>query len=189
MTVIVAVRKGEHAVIAADSAQSDDSLVVPKHFYRGYSKLHRCGGCWLGAAGWSATVDALDSIIREHGEELDFSSRAATFESARRIHRLLKEGYFVETQEDKEQPVESSQLDALIVGPTGVFEFESYRSVSEYARYWAIGSGRTLALGAMHALYDRLPDPEDIARAGVEAACELDEACRLPMEHRRVRLR
>ena len=188
MTVIVAVRKGERAVIAADSAQSDGSLVVPAHFYRDFTKLLRCGECWLGSSGWSATVDALESIIRSHDRELDWSSRRATFESARRIHRLLKDDYFVETQEEKEQPVESSQLDALIVGPAGIFEFESYRSVSEYSRYWAIGSGKTLALGAMHAVYERLSDPMDIAVAGVEAACELDEGCRLPMEHRCVNL-
>lgn len=189
MTVIVAARKASCAVIAADSAQSDGSLVVPAHFYRNHTKLLRCGECWLGSSGWSATVDALESIVRRHGEELEFGSRAATFETARRIHRLLKDEYFVETQEDKEQPVESSQLDALIVGPTGIFEFESYRSVSEYARYWAIGSGKALALGAMHAVYERLADPLEIVRAGVEAACELDEGCRLPMEHRVVGLR
>ena len=189
MTVIVAVRKGARAVIAADSAQSDGSLVVPVHFYRDFTKLLRCGECWLGSSGWSATVDALESIIRSHDRELDWSSRRATFDSARRIHRLLKDDYFVETQEEKEQPVESSQLDALIVGPAGIFEFESYRSVSEYSRYWAIGSGKTLALGAMHAVYERLSDPMDIAVAGVEAACELDEGCRLPVEHRCVDLR
>ena len=189
MTVIVAVRKGAQAVIAADSAQTDGALVVPAHFYRSYTKLLRCGECWIGSSGWSATADALESIIGRHGGDLDFSSRTATFESARRIHRLLKDEYFVETQEDKEQPVESSQLDALILGPSGIFEFESYRSVSEYAHYWAIGSGKTLALGAMHALYPRLEDPLDIARAGMEAACELDEGCRMPMEHQRVELR
>ena len=130
-------------------------MVVPAHFYRDYTKLQRCGECWLGSSGWSATVDALESIIRCHGAGPRLQLPvAATFESARRIHRLLKDEYFVETQEEKEQPVESSQLDALIVGPAGIFEFESYRSVSEYARYWAIGSGKTLALGAMHAVYD-----------------------------------
>ena len=90
----------------------------------------------------------------------------------------------METQEDKEQPVESSQLDALIVGPAGIFEFESYRSVSEYARYWAIGSGKTLALGAMHAVYDLLGDPLDIARAGVEGGVRARRgvvACRWSM--------
>ena len=107
---------------------------VPAHFYRSYTKLQQCGDCWLGSPGWSATVDALESIIRRHGKDLDFSSRSATFESVRCIHRLLKDEYFVETQEDKEQPVESSQLDALIVGPDGILEFESYRSVPEYAR-------------------------------------------------------
>ena len=188
MTVVVGVQKGARAVIAADSAQSDGGLLVPQRYYRGYLKLQRCGACWLGVAGWSATADALESIIRNHLEELDFGSRAAVFETTRVIHRLLKDEYFVETREDKEQPVESSQLEALIVGPGGIFEFDGYRSVSEYAHYWAIGSGATLALGALHASYDRYRDPKDIARVAVAAACEFDDACLLPMDYRRVKL-
>ena len=188
MTVIVAVRKGERAVIAADTSQGDGGMLVPRRYYRDYTKLRKCGRCWLGVAGWSATADALDSILRHHGKELAFSSNAEVFESARTIHRLLKDEYFVETREERDQPVESSQVSALIVGPAGIFEFESYRSVSAYARYWALGSGKSLALGAMHAVYDRYKDPRDVAKAGVEAACELDDSCLLPMDYRRVKL-
>ena len=53
--------------------------------------------------------------------------------------------------------------------------------MSEYTKFWAIGSGSEFALGAMHALYNRLDSAEDIARAGVEAGAEFNNASALPM--------
>ena len=57
----------------------------------------------------------------------------------------------------------------------------SLREVSEYAKFWAIGSGSEFALGAMHALYNRLDSAEEIAKAGVEAGSEFDSSSALPM--------
>ena len=122
----------------------------------------------------------MESLIRHHKEQLDFSDRAKIFETMRRLHSIIKSDYHIDTAEEKDQPVESSQLSMLIVNPQGIYEVDSYRTVSEYERFWALGSGRTLALGAMQALYDRLDSATDIARAGVEAACEFDDGCGLP---------
>ena len=56
---------------------------------------------------------------------------------------------------------------------------EASRSVTEYERYSALGSGRScVALGALHAAYNHYDAPQDIARAAVEAACEFDDGCR-----------
>ena len=51
MTVVVAVRKEDRAVIAADSGQSDSSMLVPHHFDRGYSNCPKNSAmslpsCW-----------------------------------------------------------------------------------------------------------------------------------------------
>ena len=40
------------------------------------------------------------------------------------------------------------------------------REVFEYTQFWAAGTGREFALGAMHALYARLQTAEAVARAG-----------------------
>lgn len=181
MSIIVVVRKGGSAAIAADTVQSDDSLLLRAGYVRNHEKIIAFNECYLGLAGWAAAQDIMESLIRNHAPQLDFSSRGAIFETMRRVHSIIKSDYHIDTSEEKDQPVESSQLAMLIANPAGIFEVDSYRTVSEYGRYFALGSGRTLALGAMHALYERLDTAEEIARAGVEAACEFDDGCALPV--------
>lgn len=184
MTIIAAAMKNGRCAIAADTASTDGSFTVPARHMVNHAKLFKCGDSYIGLSGWSATFDIFDSLMRNHRDELDFSSRAAIFDTATHIHKLMKEDYFIETTEDKEQPVESSQILALIANPSGIYDLESYRSVGQYARYWALGSGKPLALGAMYAVYDHYKDPKDIVRAAVEAACEFEEGCALPMQVR-----
>jgi ATP-dependent protease HslVU (ClpYQ) peptidase subunit len=53
--------------------------------------------------------------------------------------------------------------------------------VFEYTKFWAIGSGREFALGAMHAQYPRLKTAAAIAKAGIEAGATFDRNTALPM--------
>lgn len=186
MSIVVVVKKNGKTVIGADTAQSDEDLLIKADYVVNHTKLMRCGSTWLGLAGWTVAQNILESLYAREGETWRFGSRSEIFETARRMHESLKSDYFLHTQEDKDQPVESSQLSALIANERGIFELESYRSVTEYEKFWAIGSGKILGLGAMHAVYDRLSDPADIARAGIEAACEFDDGCELPMDIERV---
>ena len=55
------------------------------------------------------------------------------------------------------------------------------REVFEYTRFWAVGSGREFALGAMNAMYGRLKTAEAIARVGIDAGCTFDKNSALPM--------
>ena len=88
----------------------------------------------------------------------------------------------METEEDDDQPVESNQMDGLVINNNGMFGFSSYRGVNEYKRFWAIGSGREYALGAMFACYDQDMTSREIAEQGVFAGCEFDECCRVPIK-------
>ena len=63
----------------------------------------------------------------------------------------------------------------------GVFGVESYREVFELQRFWAIGSGRRFALGAMHAVYERAKTAREVAEAGVRAGCEFDTSSAGPV--------
>lgn len=58
----------------------------------------------------------------------------------------------------------------------------SYREVTECNRFWAEGSGRSVALGAMHATYNLYDDAEQIAMAGVHAASDFDKSTGLPAQ-------
>ena len=51
----------------------------------------------------------------------------------------------------------------------------------EFDRVWAAGSGRSFALGAMHALYGGEMSAAEIARAGVAAGIEFDTSSGPPI--------
>ena len=55
------------------------------------------------------------------------------------------------------------------------------REVFEYTQFWAVGTGREFAIGAMYSLYDRLPTAEAVARAGIEAGATFDKNSGLPL--------
>lgn len=188
MSIIVVVRKQGRAAIAADTLQSDDTLMLRSAYVSNHEKIVRFGDSYLGLAGWAAAQDIYESIIRNHADEIRLGGRAEIFETARQLHGILKSDYHVATQEEKDQPVESSQLSMLICNPHGIFEIDSYRTVTEYQRFWALGSGRQLALGALYALYDRLGSAEELARAAAEAACEFDDGCAGPVSAHSVAL-
>lgn len=182
MSVIVAVEKNDRVAIGADSLYTAGSMKVPPEHKVNHHKLHKWGPCWLGLIGWGALGNITETLIRDYPDALDNYSRQGVFDALRGLHPILREDFFIEISEDKTQPVQSSQIDALLITPAGILGFSSYRNVNEYARFWAIGAGREYALGAMHACYDRLKDPVAIARHGVEAAMAFDDSCGGPVQ-------
>ena len=72
------------------------------------------------------------------------------FDTFLKLHPKLKESFFLNTKEEDADPYESSQFTVLVANPTGIFGVYSYREVFEFDRFWAIGSGRAFALGAMY---------------------------------------
>jgi ATP-dependent HslUV protease, peptidase subunit HslV len=114
-------------------------------------------------------------------EELQLHSRDALFETFVRLHPKLKDRFFLNTKEHDSDPYESSQFSILIANVNGIFGVESYREVFEFERFWAIGSGRRFALGAMHAAWGRAKSARDVAEAGVAAGCEFDTSSAGPV--------
>jgi ATP-dependent HslUV protease, peptidase subunit HslV len=180
MSTIVAVRKGEQVCIAADSLTSFGDTRLAAGYDAAYDKIHAFRDNFLGVVGSAAHLQVFQSIFTEEAGH-DLSSRAAIFETFRALHPRLKDEYYLNPKEDEDDAYESSRIDALIINPWGVFGVYSLREVFEYTRYWAIGSGSEYALGAMYALYDRLDSAEEIARAGVEAGSEFNNASSMPL--------
>ena len=87
--------------------------------------------------------------------------------------------HFLITREDLGYTRE--QIDALIANEYGIFGMFEFREVHEFEKFWAIGSGKAYALGAMYAVYETLADPVEIATVGVLASCEFDTSCDLPV--------
>ncbi len=180
MTTLAIVRKGNTITIAADSLTTFGDLRLSASFDKSYEKILHHKGTYIGLCGSAAHQLVFESLLKD-GKDYDFSSKGAIFETLRKLHPVLKEQHFLNPKEEEDDPYESTQITALIASPRGIFGVYSMREVFEYTRFWAVGSGREFALGAMHALYGRLKTAEAIARAGVECGATFDKNSSLPM--------
>ncbi|MDH5510599.1 MAG: MFS transporter [Nitrospinota bacterium] len=191
MSTIVVVRKNGRAVIASDSLNTYGSIKQKSEYTIGEDKIFEGRGSWFGVTGWAVCAQVLQDVLSRKEIKLNFSSRDKIFTSLRKLHPILKKQYYLMTQDsgEGEQPFESSQIRMLIANPEGIFEAWSWREVAEYTRFWAIGSGQKYALGAMHALYDRIDSAEEIARAGAQAGAEFDDGSDMPVLLRELKLK
>lgn len=180
MSTIVVVRKNGIACIAADTLTTFGDTRQSATFDAANDKIFGCAQSHIGIVGSAAHQMVLESAC-EQLESLDFLSRRAIFDSFLRLHPVLKEQYFLNPKEDEDDAYESTQIDALLINRSGIFGVFSLREVFEYKRFWSIGSGSEFALGAMHALYDRLETAEEIARAAVTASAEFNSTTALPL--------
>ena len=189
MTTVVVVRKGGTAVIAADDLTTfGDTKLGPG--YSTESKLFRLGDSVIGMAGDAASFLAFRGALEALPPgKRDLHTRDGIFAALLRVHPKMKDDYFLVTKEEDDDPYESSQLTALIANPRGIFGVFSYREVHEYQRFWAIGSGREFALGAMYASYDQIDSAQAIAELGVRAGCEFDTHSGGPVSAHAVKLK
>ena len=181
MSTIVVVRKRNSIAIGADTMSSQGSVKIHRKYQRNSGKIHKIKQSYFGVVGSSATSDVLKSIGAKHRNILNLDGKMNIFETLLELQPILRDDYFVNPAEDDDtQEYDSNQIHALIANKSGAFEIQSYREVHEIERFWAIGSGKRLALGAMHAVFDSEKDPKKIAAKGLAAACEFDDGSGLP---------
>jgi ATP-dependent protease HslVU (ClpYQ) peptidase subunit len=188
MTTIVVVRKGDSAVIAADSLTTFGTTRLAPGYDRSPQKVVGYRNSFIGVAGSAAHQLVLENLLERNGN-LDFDGRPAIYESFRKLHPMLKEEAFLNPKEEEDDPYESSQMTVMIANPSGIFAVYSMREVFEFDRFWAIGSGRDFALGAMYTLYSKARNASAIAEAGVTAGAEFDTGTSLPITLHEVKLR
>ena len=176
MTTIVVARKNSQACIGADSLAKYGETLEPAEYVANHDKLVAVGDAWLGPTGPASAQLLLTSYFSEPEQSRDFSGVQAIYETLREMQAVLKEDYFLNPKEDERDPFDSMQMEILIASPSGIFGAYPLRSVQEYTCFYAFGSGAELALGAMHAAWDRAADAEEVARAGLEAAVTFDDS-------------
>jgi ATP-dependent HslUV protease subunit HslV len=157
MSTVVVAKKAGKICIAADSLTSFGDLKLNASYDAAHDKILQFKDSYLGIVGSAAHQLVLESLfndkkIVDKKVDIDFSSRINVFETFRTLHPLLKEKYFLNTKDEDDDPYESTQIDALIANPAGIFGIHSLREVTEYKKFWAIGSGAEYALGAMFAV-------------------------------------
>jgi ATP-dependent HslUV protease subunit HslV len=190
MTTIVVVRKNGIAAIAADTLTKWGTGKESAKYIANNDKIVRAGDSWIGAAGGATFKIIMRDYFAQPKVRPRFDTTLNIFKTWQTLHSALKDRYFLVTASDKDDTLESSRFDVLLANPHGIFGVGAHRTVQEYVKFYAVGSGTDLALGAMYAMYD---DPElsagQIALRAVEAAAEFDDSTALPANLQTVKLR
>lgn len=186
MTTIVVSKKAGQVAIAADTLVTFGDTRLGHRFEANSKLLHveGVGGVsYIGVAGSVAHFpvlrQALESLPRA---QLRLGSKEEVFATFSKLHPVLKESFFLQTKEEDNDPYESSQFSAVVANASGIYGLYSYREVFEFKEFWGIGSGRSFALGAMHAVWSTAETAREVAMAGAHAGCEFDKNSAGPVE-------
>ena len=190
MTTIAVVRKNGYADIAADTMTKWGSGKETASYIVNHGKIFRVGNTYLGVTG-NATFQ---SILRDYFSRprvyARFDSALEIFRTWQKLHAVLKQDYYLVPGHGEDDAIESSRMDVLIANASGIFGVAAHRTVQEFSKFYAFGSGGDLALGVMYATYD---DPkrsaEEIARQAIDGAAEFDDSTGTPVTAYAVKLR
>ena len=190
MTTIAVVRKNGYAAIAADTLTKWGTGKESAAYVANNTKIVKVSDSYIAGSGTSTFKLILRDYFAQRGVPARFDSAISLFKTWQAFHAALKERYYLVSVGDKDDTIESSKFDVLIANPHGIFGVGAHRTVQEYRKFYAIGTGTDLALGAMYAAYDnsRL-SAEQVARLAIEAAAEFDDATGLPVTSHSVKLR
>ncbi|MFN3545054.1 MAG: hypothetical protein ACK4UX_09425 [Thiobacillus sp.] len=183
MTTVTVVKKEGRIAIAADTLTKWGSGKESSEYVANHEKIIRVGESYVAITGSATFKLILADYFASLEETPPLDSVANIFSVWNTLHGVLKEQYYLQTGEDKEEDLESSRMDVLIANRHGIFGVAAHRTVQEFSKFYAYGSGSPYALGAMYAAY-RAPslDAEAIARLGVAAAAEFHDESGLPVQ-------
>ncbi len=188
MTTVAVVRKDGVAAIAADTLTKWGSAKESAAYIANHEKILKVGDNYIAVTG-SATFKLILRDYFNDAPDARLANPQEIFRTWNRMHATLKQRYYLMPEEDKEDALESSRMDVLIANPHGIFGVSGHRTVQEFARFYAYGSGSDYALGALYSVYaDPARSAEDLAHHAVAAAAEFDDATALPASTFTVRL-
>jgi ATP-dependent HslUV protease subunit HslV len=190
MTTIAVVKKDGYAAIAADTMTKWGSGKETAAYVVNHGKILKVGTTFIGVTGNATFKTILSDYFSRPRVYARFDTPLEIFKTWQKLHAALKRDYYLIAGGGEEEPLESSRFDALVVNPHGVFGVVAHRTVQEFSRFYAFGSGGDFAMGAMYAAFGQpRRSAEEIARLGIEAAAEFDDATGLPAESYVVKLR
>jgi ATP-dependent HslUV protease, peptidase subunit HslV len=190
VTTIAVVRKNGYAAIAADTLTKWGSGKESAAYIANNTKIVKAGDSFLAASGTATFKLILRDYFSQRGTLPRFDTTINIFKTWQAFHAALKERYYLVSVGEKDDTIESSKFDVLIANPHGIFGVGAHRTVQEYRKFYAIGTGTDLALGAMYASYDNPKlSAEQLARLAITAAAEFDDATGLPAVSHSVKLK
>ncbi len=177
MSIAVAVRADNEIVLATDSKRTFGSGAVPEANLRDI-KLRKIGAAYIATTGWGIYTNILDDYLKS-GRTPRLTDSASIFSFFRNFWKALHDRYAFVNDQCSETDSPFGDLDAafLVASPKGIFYVACDMSVTEFANYYAVGSGAPYALGALHTVYAPRVNAETAARKAVAAASALDIYC------------
>ncbi|MBE2179205.1 MAG: MFS transporter [Chthoniobacterales bacterium] len=189
MSTIVVTKLNGEVCIGADSLTCFGSLRLSADNNHSASKIIKVGDTFLGLPGTAANSYVFQSYFDDPSRPRDFSSDERIFETLRAAHRVLREDYFMLPHGDKDDSYELTQIYGLGANPHGIFGFFTHRSVIMYKHFWAAGSGRDYALGAMQAGLSKARSARELAKMGLETAAYFDDGSSAPFDIHTIKLK
>ncbi|MEM8485213.1 MAG: hypothetical protein AAF564_06665 [Bacteroidota bacterium] len=177
MTAIVAVRKGNKAVIASDSLTTFGGLHVSQENYSSI-KIRKIGNSYVAMSGYSIYKNILDEYLKDR-KAVKLSNKKEIYRFILKFWKELKDNYaFVNNQSGKKsQPFADLNSMFMVLNKNGIFTISGNMTVTKFNQYYAIGSGSDYCLGALHALYDTKLSARAIAKKAVDAGITFDPWC------------
>ncbi len=182
MSIAVVVKKNEEIIIGCDTLTMLGGTKESSEYIVNSSKIISVGDSFIASMGHASNQLVLSNYFSNLETTPSLANVNDIFKVSLDLHKALKEDYFLNPEEDDDDPYESIQMKCLIANPSGIFGLYELRSVQEYTKFYAFGSGYKFALGAMKTIYDQTDSAKEIAEAGLKAAIEFDDYCGAPIE-------
>ena len=190
MTTIAVARKNGYAAIAADTMTKWGSGKETADYIVNHGKIFQVGDSYLGVTGNATFQAILRDYFAKPRVRARFDSPLEIFKTWQKLHAVLKQEYYLLAGHGEDDAIESSRMDVLIINAFGIFGVAAHRTVQEFSKYYAFGSGGDIALGVMYACYnDSKRSAEEIARYAIEGAAEFDDSTGMPVQSYSVKLR
>ena len=182
MSTIVVVRKGRKACIACDTLATIGSRKQKAQYVQAPDKIFRFQDSFIGTTGYAVHNAVLQSYFSRYPENVSLDTPGRDLRDLARDAQGAARGVPHEPEARKRRPLRDYPHDRGGGQSARHLRRDAgSRDVESFPRFWAIGSGTDFALGAMFVMYERTDDVEAIARAGVEAGAEFDDASDLPV--------
>ena len=178
MSIVVAVQKNGHIVLAADSlACFGDSEEIPA-VNAATPKIMTIGQAVIGGTGWALYDNIMRDFLKDQPPP-SLNTEQEIFTFFMKLWHALRDRYSYVNEQPQSKDTPFGDLDSsfLIGSPGGIFFVSSDMGTTAFKQFYAIGSASTYAIGAMHVLYDQIEEADAIARKGVEAAIAYDLYC------------
>ena len=189
MTTIAVVRKNGYVAIAADTMTKWGSGKETADYIVNNHKTFKVGDTVLAITGNTTFKAILTDYFARPKVTARFDSVHNIFKTWQALHAVLKEEYFLNATAASDDPVESTRVDVLLANKHGIFGVAAHRTVQEFSKFYAFGSGADYAMGSLFATYkDSHRDAQDLAKLAVEAAAEFNDGTALPLTSHRIKL-